>query len=117
MSAGASAAARRAAGAKLATSGRWDAAASCAAAAAAVRSGARHFVAAADHGQRRLLARAALLHRLDRVEIAAVAGDDAVEFGQRLDLIDDDAAHLRGAFGGFLRQFEHAAAQFGAVVS
>ena len=43
-----------------------------------------------------------------------MAGDDAVELGQRLDLIDDDAAHLRGAVGGLLRQFEDAAAQFGA---
>ena len=76
---------------------------------------ARHalrLAAAADGGQRRLLALRPA--RLDRVEIAAVAGDDAVELGQRLDLIDDDAAHLRGAFGGFLRQFEDAAAQLGA---
>ena len=43
-----------------------------------------------------------------------MAGDDAVELGQRLDLVDDDAAHLRGAFGGLLRQFEDAAAQLGA---
>ena len=33
--------------------------------------------------------------RLGGVERAAVAGDDAVKLGQRLDLIDDDAAHLR----------------------
>ena len=72
----------------------------------------RHLVAAADDGQRRLLAHAA--HRLDRVEIAAVAGDDAVELGQRLDLVDNDAAHLRGAVGGLLRQLENAAAQLGA---
>ena len=52
--------------------------------------------------------------RLDRVEAAAVAGDDAVELGQRIDLLDDDAAHLRGAFGGLLRQLEDALAQFGA---
>ena len=62
---------------------------------------------------RRLLARRPP-HRLDRVETAAVTGDDAVELRQRLDLVDDDAAHLRGALGGLLRQFEHAAAQFGA---
>ena len=43
-----------------------------------------------------------------------MAGDDAIELGQRLDLVDDDAAHLRRAFGGLLRQLEHAAAQFGA---
>ena len=43
-----------------------------------------------------------------------MAGDDAVELGQRLDLIDDDAAHLRGAVGGLLRQFEDAAAQLAA---
>ena len=43
-----------------------------------------------------------------------MAGDDAVQLGQRLDLVDDDAAHLGGAFGGLLRQLEDAAAQFGA---
>ena len=43
-----------------------------------------------------------------------MAGDDAVELGQRLDLVDDHAAHLRGAVGGLLRQFENAAAQLGA---
>ena len=43
-----------------------------------------------------------------------MAGDDAVELGQRLDLVDDDAAHLRGAVGGLLRQLEDAAAQLGA---
>ena len=52
--------------------------------------------------------------RLDRVEAAAVPGDDAVELGQRLDLVDDHAAHLGGAFGGLLRQFEDALAQLGA---
>ena len=39
-------------------------------------------------------------------------GDDPVEFGQRLDLVDDHLAHLRGVVGGLLRHFEHAAAQF-----
>ncbi len=43
-----------------------------------------------------------------------MAGDDAVELGQRLDLVDNDAAHLRGALGGLLRQFEDALAQLGA---
>ncbi|CEG07380.1 hypothetical protein BN961_00769 [Afipia felis] len=43
-----------------------------------------------------------------------MAGDNAVELGQGFDLIDDDLAHLRGAFGCFLRQFQHAAAQIGA---
>ena len=43
-----------------------------------------------------------------------MAGDNAIELGERLDLIDDDAAHLRCALGGLLRQFENAAAQFGA---
>ena len=38
------------------------------------------------------------------VEAAAVTCDDAVELGECLDLVDNDAAHLRGAFGGFLRQ-------------
>ena len=52
--------------------------------------------------------------RLDRVEAAAVAGDDAVELGQRLDLVDDHAAHLGGAVGGLLRQFENALAQLAA---
>ena len=41
-------------------------------------------------------------------------GDNAVELGQSLDLIDDDAAHLRRAFGRLLRQLENAATQFGA---
>ena len=39
-------------------------------------------------------------------------GDDPVEFGQRLDLVDDHLAHLRGVVGGLLRHFQHAAAQF-----
>ena len=43
-----------------------------------------------------------------------MAGDDAVELGQRLDLIDDDAAHLGRAVGGLLRQLEDAAAQLAA---
>ncbi len=72
----------------------------------------RRLGAAADHSKRRLLARAA--DRLDRIEISAVAGNDTIELGQRLDLIHDDATHLRGVFGGFLRQFEHAATQFAA---
>ena len=36
---------------------------------------------------------------------------DPVQFGQRLDLVDDHLAHLRGALGGFLRHFQHATAQ------
>ena len=47
----------------------------------------------------------------DHVKSAAVTGHDPVQFGQRLDLVDDDLAHLRGALGGFLRHFQHAAAQ------
>ena len=43
-----------------------------------------------------------------------MARDDAVELGQRLDLVDDHAAHLGGAFGGLLRQLEDALAQLGA---
>ena len=43
-----------------------------------------------------------------------MTGDNAIELGQRLDLVDDDAPHLRRALGGLLRQFEDAAAQFGA---
>ena len=38
-------------------------------------------------------------------------GHDPVQFGQRLDLVDDHLAHLRGVFGGFLRHFEHATAK------
>ena len=57
---------------------------------------------------------AARVARLDRVEAAAVAGDDAIELGQRLDLVDDHAAHLGGAVGGLLRQFEDALAQLAA---
>ena len=52
--------------------------------------------------------------RLDRVEAAAVAGDDAVELGQRLDLVDDDAPHVGGGLGRLLRQLENALAQLGA---
>ena len=52
--------------------------------------------------------------RIGGVEAASMAGDDAVELGQRLDLIDDDAAHLGGALGGLLRQLEDALAQLGA---
>ncbi len=47
----------------------------------------------------------------NHVHPAAVMGDDAVQFGERLDLVDDHLAHLRGALGGLLRHFEHAAAQ------
>ena len=39
-----------------------------------------------------------------------MARDDAIEFGQRLDLIDDDLTHLSGALGGLLRHFENALA-------
>ncbi|MBV6489013.1 MAG: hypothetical protein GHHEDOFH_02990 [Pseudorhodoplanes sp.] len=39
---------------------------------------------------------------------------DAVELGERLDLVDDHAAHLGGAFGGLRRHFQDAAAQLGA---
>ena len=39
---------------------------------------------------------------------------DAIELGECIDLLDDDAAHLRGAVGRLLRQFEDALAQFGA---
>ena len=52
--------------------------------------------------------------RLGGVETAAVAGDDAVELGESLDLVDDDAAHLRRRVGSLLRQLENAAAQLGA---
>ena len=41
-----------------------------------------------------------------------MAGDDAVELGERFHLVDDHPAHLRRALGGLLRQLEHAAAQF-----
>ena len=40
-----------------------------------------------------------------------MTGDDAVELGERLHLVDDDAPHLRGAFRGFRGQLQHAAAQ------
>ena len=46
------------------------------------------------------------------VEPAAVARHDPVQFGQRLDLVDDHLAHLRGALGGLLRHFQHATAKF-----
>ncbi len=51
-------------------------------------------------------------HRLRCIHAAAVAGDDAVELGQGFDLVDNDAAHLRGAVGRLLRQFENALAEF-----
>ncbi len=38
-------------------------------------------------------------------------GDDPVELGERLDLVDDHLAHLRGVVGRLLRHLEHAAAQ------
>ena len=40
-----------------------------------------------------------------------MARDDLVQLGQRLDLVHDHPAQLRCAFGRFLRQLEHAAAQ------
>src|SRR4029079_18421140 len=70
-----------------------------------------NLASATDYGQRRLFARAAQ-HRLHRVEITAMARNDAIEFGKSLDLVDDDPAHLRGAFGSFLRQLEDAASEF-----
>ena len=45
------------------------------------------------------------------IQPAAVTRDDPVQFGQRLDLVDDHLAHLRGVLGGFLRHFQHAAAK------
>src|SRR5262245_38215834 len=72
----------------------------------------RRFVAAADDGKRRLLARPT--GRFDRIEVPAVTGDDTIEFGQGLDLVDDNPAHLRGILRRFLRQLEHAAAQLAA---
>ena len=43
-----------------------------------------------------------------------MAGDNAVKFGQCLDLVHDDLTHLRSAFSRFLRQFEYPAPQFAA---
>src|ERR1700722_16955029 len=76
-----------------------------------VRSDRPHFGAAAARGVGGF---GLAPHRFGGIERAAVAGDDAIELGQGFDLIDDDAAHLRRAFGGLLRQFEDAATQFGA---
>src|SRR5262249_56868566 len=45
------------------------------------------------------------------VHVAAMTSDDAIELGQRLDLIDDHAPHLRGALRRLLRQLEDALAQ------
>src|SRR5581483_5928564 len=47
----------------------------------------------------------------NHVHAATMVCDDAVELGERLDLVDDHLAHLRGGFGGLLRHFQHAAAQ------
>src|SRR6516165_3807746 len=66
---------------------------------------------AAHHGLDRLHSARG---RLDRVEAAAVAGHDTVELGQRLDLIDDDAPHVRGGVRRLLRQLENALAHLGA---
>src|SRR5262249_29670739 len=67
--------------------------------------------AAAPAGARRdrLLARAAP-RRLRRLQPAAVTRHDPVELRQRLDLVDDDAPHLRRAVGRLLRQLEDALA-------
>ena len=70
------------------------------------------FIAAADDGKRRLLARPT--DRLDRIEVAAVTGDDTIEFSQSFDLINDHPAHLRGILRRLLRQLEHSATQFSA---
>src|SRR5262249_11245859 len=51
---------------------------------------------------------------LHRVHATAVAGDDAVELGERFDLLDDDAPHLRSALGSLVRQLEDAATQLAA---
>src|SRR5262249_57980379 len=45
------------------------------------------------------------------VHVAAMTSDDAIELGQRLDLIDDHAPHLRRAFRRLLRQLEDALTQ------
>src|SRR6516165_2017218 len=50
---------------------------------------------------------------LDGVEAAAVARYDAIELGQRLDLIDDDASHMGGGVRRLLRQLENTLAQLG----
>src|SRR5262245_61370223 len=52
-----------------------------------------------------------VLDWLHDVEVAAMARYDAVELGQRLDLVDDHAAHLGRAFGSLLWQSENAPAQ------
>src|SRR5262245_52708010 len=72
----------------------------------------RTVVAAAGYSERRLLTCPA--HGLDRIEISSVTGNNAIQFGQCLDLVHDDPTHLRGAFGRFLRQFEYPAPQFAA---
>src|SRR4029450_12964281 len=72
----------------------------------------RNVTAAADYSERRLLTCPA--HGLDRIEISSMAGNNAIKFGQCLDLVHDDPTHLRSAFGRFLRQFEYPAPQFAA---
>ena len=66
---------------------------------------------AGDRHHRLFLALGAGAAAAHDVEAAAVMCDDPVQFRQSLDLVDDHLAHLRGAFGGFLRHFQHAAAQ------
>ena len=83
----------------------------CAAGLAHARRGAR-LAASAGGGQHRLfLAVHAGAAGGDDVKSVAVACDDPVQFGQRLDLVDDDLAHLRGILGSLLRHFQHAAAK------
>ena len=78
---------------------------------AAVVAHARLAAAAGRHHGGLFLALHARTRLADDVHPAAVMGDDAVQFGERLDLVDDHLAHLRGALGGLLRHFQHAAAQ------
>ncbi len=73
----------------------------------------RRFQPSAAHAREQRLFAIDAPRRLGRggVDAAPVAGDDPVQFRQRLDLVDDHPAQLRRALGGLLRQLQDAAPQ------
>ena len=71
------------------------------------------FLPSAAHAREQRLFAIDATRRLRRggVDVAAVPGDDPVQFRQRLDLVDDHPAQLRRALGRLLRQLKNAAPQ------
>src|SRR3984893_13963469 len=94
--------------------GRWQGRGTVAAVAVAAVAHSRRTAPASTGGnQHRLfLALHARAARGDDGQAAAVVGGEGGQFRERLDLVDDDFAHLRGALGGLLRRFPYAPAQF-----